>query len=113
MTYFRINHRTLGSETVVTLYGELDAHTCVLADNKLEEAVETDAKKLILDCSQLNYISSAGIGVLLAHFQTCSGKNTTMVFFGLQPKVRKIIEILGLERVFSIKENFKEALLSN
>lgn len=110
MKYFNIEYRLEGNDIIVKLVGELDAHTSVLVDNKLDEAVTPDVKHVFVDCSELSYISSSGLGVLVSHFQSCTLQNITMVLCGVQPKVKSVLEVLGLQQIITIRGSLMEAI---
>ncbi|MFD2247369.1 STAS domain-containing protein [Pontibacter ruber] len=94
---------------VLQFEGELDASSCILADQALEEAIALTTKSLLLDCTRLHYISSAGLGVLLAAFQACSLKSMDFILFGMTPKIKNVFEILGLERIIKTAGSLEEA----
>lgn len=98
---------------VVTLDGELDASTCVTADKEFEKTLSTDVKAIYVDCRKLKYISSAGIGVLISYNHACSDKGINLYFCGMQPKVKNVLEILGIDKVFNIEASLQDALESN
>lgn len=110
MKYFKVHAKSFREGVIVKLVGELDAHTCVMADHKLEEALGVGAKKVFVDCSQLRYLSSAGLGVLLSHLQACTLKGTSMVLCNVQPKVNNILNILGMQQLIKIKGSVREAI---
>ena len=53
--------------TVVMFKGNLDTGTAPEAQAKLDELMATGTTKLLVDCSELDYISSAGLGVMLVY----------------------------------------------
>ena len=103
--------RTTPSDDAIILHftGELDASSCVIADQALEEAISLTTKSLLVDCTLLHYISSAGLGVLLAAFQACNLKNIDFILYGMSPKIRNVFEILGLERIIKTADSLEEA----
>lgn len=101
--------------SIVRLSGELDANTAVTADDALQATVRDDNKALIIDCSELHYISSAGLGVILATLHACNHHNKGLVFYGLQNKIQNVFKILGLHKVVKMVDSEKDAfdLLNN
>ena len=89
-------------ENIVTvrLSGELDANTAVSADDALQEAIAgAPSKALLIDCTDLHYISSAGLGVILSSLHACKQSNIQVVFCGLQPKIINVFSILGIQKI--------------
>lgn len=97
---------------ILRISGELDANTAVAADDNLNHVMGQPVRFLLIDCTALRYVSSAGLGVFLSAFYTCQQKKISMVFFGLQPKIKNVFSILGLERIMHCVETEKEALRS-
>jgi anti-anti-sigma factor len=66
--------------------------------------------QVILDLSGLEYISSAGLRVLMLAGKQCKAQKGTLVLTGLQPLVREIFEISKFTMVFTITPSLGEAL---
>lgn len=89
----------VGESGVVALRGRLDAA-------ESERALATLATlpgPLTLDCSQLEYISSAGIRVILLTVQRLAAAGSTLTLAGMLPAVRTVFSYAGLERVLDIR----------
>lgn len=99
-----------GDLTTVNINGDVDASSSIQLDDSLKEALETSKGKILVDCSHLDYISSAGLGVFMSYIEDLDEKNITMVIFGLNEKVMNVFEILGLDQLMNIVESKKEAL---
>lgn len=97
---------------IITIDGELDASTCIMADKEFEKVLSSGAKAIFADCRELEYISSAGIGVLISFNHDCEEKGINLCFCEMQPKVKNVLEILGIDKVFTIEASLKEALES-
>jgi anti-sigma B factor antagonist len=109
MKTFSVTTDTLGKGTILKFKGELDASSSVYADNALEETIASPTGFVLIDCSELVYISSAGLGVLLAAFQACNLKNIQLVMVDMKPKIRNVFEILGLDRIIKSAATVEEA----
>lgn len=90
-----------GAEYTFTLEGRLDTITAPDLEGKINEAVE-DADKLILDLAKLEYISSAGLRVLLGAMQAMEGKGD-MVVRNLTRSVREVFDLIGFSNLFHIE----------
>jgi anti-sigma B factor antagonist len=66
--------------------------------------------KVLIDCHGLSYISSAGLGVFIAHLQRLQDLDVTLIFFQMQEKVFNIFEILGLDVLIQIVSTQEQAL---
>ncbi len=96
--------------TVIALSGQLDAHTAPEFENFLEQCVRTRHKhKLILDFSALEYISSAGLGVLMGFIEEVRSDGGDMKFAKVPEKIYHVLDLLGFPVVFTITPSIEEA----
>ncbi|WP_299250705.1 STAS domain-containing protein [uncultured Cytophaga sp.] len=94
---------------IIGIEGDLDASSSIQLDQAIEEAVTNKESKLIVDCSQLEYISSAGLGVFMSYIQDFQENNISLVLCHLSEKVRNVFQILGLDELIKIVETKEEA----
>jgi anti-sigma B factor antagonist len=96
---------------LISIDGDLDASSSILLDNALKEAVAHDEKKILVDCSCLNYISSAGLGVFMSYLQEFENNQTNFILFGVSDKIKDVFQILGLDQLLIIAYSKEEAKL--
>lgn len=103
--------KSLGDKevSVVHIAGSLDAHTAPQLDEILSELVHNKKFMLIIDFKQLEYISSAGMGLFVGWIDNIRGQGGDMHMVHLKPNVMKVFQILGFNRIFKIFENEKDA----
>lgn len=94
---------------VVALVGEIDASSSIDLDLAIAKSVGENFTKILVDCSALEYISSAGLGVFMSYIEEFKEKNITMVLFGMNEKVSNTFEILGLKELLLIAADKAEA----
>ena len=90
--------------------GGIDASNAEEVIAELTRLVETGIRKLIIDCSRLGYISSAGVGVLVRlhkRLQTVGGEAKVAAVHG--PGFR-LLELTKMAEVFEIYPTVTEAL---
>jgi anti-sigma B factor antagonist len=97
----KISTKKDGAEYTLLLNGRLDTITSPALDDKINEVIG-GAEKLIIDLSELEYISSAGLRVLLGTLQIMEGKGE-MVICNLTEPVREVFELTGFSRLFNIE----------
>lgn len=90
-----------GTEYTFLLEGRLDTITSPDLEGEINKATP-DATKLILDLGSLDYISSAGLRVLLGAAQAMDGKGD-MVVRNLNQSVREVFELTGFSNLFNIE----------
>jgi anti-sigma B factor antagonist len=94
---------------VVALVGEIDASSSIDLDLAIAKSVGEGFTKIVVDCSALEYISSAGLGVFMSYIEEFKEKNIGMVLFGMNEKVANTFEILGLNELLRIVSDKAEA----
>lgn len=100
-SHLKISVSNDGTEYTFLLDGRLDTITSPDLESKINEVVG-DATKLTLDLSKLEYISSAGLRVLLGALQEMEDKGE-MVVCNLTQSVREVFELTGFGRLFNIE----------
>jgi anti-sigma B factor antagonist len=97
--------------TLIELSGQLDAHTAPEFERFLEERVRNEQKShLILDFSQLEYISSAGLGVLMGLIEEVRSQSGDMKLINVPDKIYHVLDLLGFPIVFEVLPVLKDAL---
>ncbi len=93
---------------VIKVIGEIDASSSIYLDNKISETIKSH-KRILVDCRELTYISSAGLGVFMSYIHEMEESEIKMVLFGLSKKVRNVFQILGLDQIIDMVESKEEA----
>ncbi len=96
--------------TILHLLGEVDASNSVELDEAIVALVESECQNILVDGTQLEYISSAGLGVFMSYIEDFQEKDISLVIFGLNEKVFQVFRILGLDQLIIIKSGKEEAL---
>jgi anti-anti-sigma factor len=65
--------------------------------------------KLVLDLSELDYISSSGLQVLLLAAIRAKDSNRSIVLASMKPQVKQVLDYAGFAGVFQIAESVKKA----
>ncbi len=109
MTMVNINLEKGEGFDIMKVVGEVDASSSITLDQSIAEQVNTGPANLLVDCTGLDYISSAGLGVFMSYIEEFKKNETQMIIFGLSPKVSNVFEILGLDQLLTIKATAEEA----
>lgn len=97
---------------VLFLSGSLDGHTSIKFDEYLQTTTAAGFSHLILDCGKLEYISSAGIGVLAATIKRCRDGKGDIRLCSVEDKMRRVMQIIGLLSLVKVYDNEKAAAAS-
>lgn len=95
-----ISTRTSNDIHIVAIAGSLDSTTSPAAQKALE-AVVAGARNVAMDFSQLDYISSAGLRVLLGAAKQLRTSGGTLRMFGLNQSVREVFDISGFSAILT------------
>jgi len=105
-----ITTRTQRDVTVVALAGNLDSNTSPQAQQALDGILAGGGKKMVIDFTALDYISSAGLRVLLGTAKRLNGAGGALRLFGLNETVREVFEISGFSKILAVFTTEAEAL---
>lgn len=96
---------------IVVASGRLDGENPNIFKQQLHKWIEHNPN-LILDCSELSYIDSTGLGALLSCLRKAVAKGGDMRLSALLPAVFMVFELTRVETVFRIYDSLAQALLS-
>lgn len=105
-----IKTENVESVNVVSLNGRLDAGTSGDLEKALGALVSAKATKVLVDCRELEYISSAGLRVLLAAAKQFKKEGGKITLCSLTPNVKQVFEISGFTSIFSLYGTREEAI---
>jgi anti-sigma B factor antagonist len=94
---------------ILAIVGEIDASSSIELDLAIARSVGEGFTRILVDCSALEYISSAGLGVFMSYIEEFRDKKITMVLFGMKEKVVNTFQILGLAELLHIRSNKQDA----
>ncbi|MCK4719461.1 STAS domain-containing protein [bacterium] len=97
---------------IVDVTGDLDARSAGDLKLTLNEKIEGGKVWILVNLSEVPYMDSAGLGVLVSGLKNTNRQNGDLRIYGLQPDVRNIFELTRLNKVFQIFEDEASALES-
>ncbi|HPI20322.1 MAG TPA: STAS domain-containing protein [Candidatus Kapabacteria bacterium] len=95
---------------VLELQGRIDS-TQASFETEMHELVAKE-DKVVIDCINLNYISSFGLRAFLSTLKSVQKEQGAMVIANLQENVKNVFEISGFLKLFNIYNTLDEALTS-
>ena len=104
-----VSTRSEADVTIVAFAGNLDSNTAPVAQQALDGVLAAGGKKLVVDFSALDYISSAGLRVLLGTAKKLQGSGGALRLFGLNETVREVFEISGFSTILAVRGTESEA----
>ena len=97
---------------ILDLHGSLDGHTAVKFDEYLHLLTGAGFVHLILVCQKLDYLSSAGIGVLAGVIKRCRDGKGDLRLCAVEEKMRRVMQIIGLLSLVRTYDTDKGAVAS-
>lgn len=99
-----------GATSVLYLQGKLDGISSPEIQNTISQSLSSGTKNIVLDCEHLEYMSSAGIRVLLQSYHQV-GKNAGKIVLTAVPKnIEQTLYVTGFLSYFKIFNSVQEAL---
>jgi stage II sporulation protein AA (anti-sigma F factor antagonist) len=95
---------------VVRLSGRLDATTCEAAQPVILETLDKSIAGMILNMTSLDFISSAGLRIMLMLMKKSLADGKRIGLVGVQPQIYKIFKIAALDKVFRFFDEEDDAL---
>ncbi|MDD3627789.1 MAG: STAS domain-containing protein [bacterium] len=95
---------------LLVLSGFLDAHTFSKFEDQLRSLMKDNKYNVVVQMKNLDYISSAGLGVFMSVIGEIRQKGGDIKLSNLNSKVYKVFDLLGFTKLFQIFPNEEEAL---
>mgnify|MGYP000889275886 CR=1 FL=1 len=109
-----LSHEVRGNHLVVSLSGRMDVHLASEVENQLANLMKSQPDKhILLDLSDVEYMSSSGLRVFVSSMRTLRERNLNLLLCNLSPAVRKVFEVVELMDMFDIYESQEEALAAS
>lgn len=91
------------SEVTAAFIGRLDTAASTKAAADMEPLMDNADKPIVLDCSDLEYISSSGLRLFLSLRKQTISKGGKVVISGMTPEVKQVFTITGFFSLFEFK----------
>ncbi len=99
-----------GDVPVLAFKGRLDAVSSMEVEPSVLGLIEQGKKKLVLDLNGLEYVSSAGLRVLLLAAKRLLAVGGQLRTFGLTQPVRQVLQMTGLIPQLGVVDSLEESL---
>lgn len=94
----------------VTASGELDLYTSPKLERALSAAIEDDAREVLVDLGECEFVDSTVLGALLDAHQRLSATDTRLAVVVPDRQIRRAFELTGLDQLFPIHDSRSAAL---
>lgn len=88
---------------IAYLSGEIDHHSALLLRQEIDLAVrENNPSELILDFSEVSFMDSSGIGLVMGRYRVMNESGGTVTIHNPSPNIKKVMKLSGIEKLASI-----------
>ncbi len=101
-----------GDALILCLQGRLDSANAKAFEAALLAPVQAGEKLVVLDLAMLEYISSAGLRVILIAAKQQKARQARFALCGLRNEIREVFEISGFAKILDIRPSRKEVIAS-
>jgi anti-anti-sigma factor len=99
--------RTATGWLIMAPSGRLDAHTAPAAERELA-ARATDGVRLAIDLAGVDYLSSAGLRILLATLKLAQARGGQVALLGARENVKEVLDVSGFTSIFQLPADERE-----
>jgi stage II sporulation protein AA (anti-sigma F factor antagonist) len=105
-----IQTQQTGKATVVAVSGKIDAMTAPTLESSISALINEGSVCMVLDFGGVDYISSAGLRVILASAKSMKSKVGTLLLANVSGPVKEVFDISGFGSVFTIYDSVDAAV---
>ncbi|MDX1688775.1 MAG: STAS domain-containing protein [Candidatus Promineifilaceae bacterium] len=85
---------------LITVSGRVDSSTAPELEEALQERLNDGRHNLVLDLSDVNYLSSAGLRAMVSALRACKKKGGDVRVANPSERVQEVLELAGLDALF-------------
>lgn len=106
-----VKFTTRARNLIVSVSGELDQHKASQLREQIDLRItHANIKNLIFDFSNLDFMDSSGIGVIIGRYKLMRAMGGTVQIVANKLSVKKILELSGIRKIIGIYENLSDAV---
>ncbi len=106
----KIDTSSLGENmSVIALEGEVDVYTAPQLKQQIITMLDSNITNIIVDLTNVEYLDSTALGVLIGGLKRLRERDGSLDLVIPNPRIRRIFEITGLDKIFDIHQTLDEA----
>jgi anti-anti-sigma factor len=107
---FQVDVRDQADAVVVALSGELDLASSPILEERLDQVFSSDAKLVILDLRELEFMDSTGLSVVIKAYQAAADGDRRLYLVKGPPQVQRLLSLTGVGDRLSVLDAPEDAL---
>ena len=88
---------------VATLEGEMDTAAAAEVEKVMEPLYTSDGKDVIIDCTNLEYIASSGLRILISILKGAKSAGSRVVLRGVNDDIKSVFKLTGFDSIFEFE----------
>jgi len=104
-----VNIKTDENIVIISIEGSIDSKTAGDLQSQIMEKV-SETNNVLLDLTKVDYVSSAGLRVLLMIYRQIKSKNGKVILVGVSEEIRDVMSMTGFINFFEMADNIDNAL---
>lgn len=107
----QIIFQTRDNTLIVKILGELDHHGAEQIREKIDAKIKSaNSKNLILDLSELKFMDSSGIGIIIGRYKLVTSIGGKLYLVSASKSIDRIIKMCGIEKIITVKRSLSDVL---
>lgn len=90
-------------QIIASLCGELDTAAAIEMESALQPLYESKGRDIIIDCSELEYIASSGLRILLSVLKKAKADGSKVILKNVNTVIREVFELTGFVKIFEFE----------
>jgi anti-sigma B factor antagonist len=107
-----VQSRQQGTWTILDVKGEIDLSTAPRLRERIVELVEGGSYNIVVNLSDVPFMDSTGLGVLVGSLKRVRERDGTLALAGVARPVQRVLSLTGMDKVFPIHPTVDEATSS-
>lgn len=108
----KVTTREAGDRTIIDVEGEVDVFTAPKLRETIIAAINDGKDRLIVNLSDVDFMDSTGLGVLVGGLKRVKERNGELAIAGAQGTVLRVLNVTGLNAVFPLHDSVDAAVSS-
>jgi anti-anti-sigma factor len=108
-----IRLRKSGQMSIVSIAGSIDASTADHITSFVDERISSGEKHLVIDLSEVEFMSSAGLRIILGALKEIRKQEGNLYLAGPQAGVERVLKMSGFSKIVKIYDNVDKAILKH
>ncbi len=98
-----INIEQQEKKIVATLSGEMDTAAAMEVEQALQPLFNSEGRDIVIDCTELEYIASSGLLILLSILKNAKASGNKVVLRNVNDDIREVFKLTGFISIFDFE----------